>query len=158
MFSMSMTTGPAGRVLMKWWRNGVLDYWSVGSQQIRHFITSLLRLLRSFLVVSDLRAFLKFTTDRAVAAGDHFITGLNAGLNFHVSVVRDSRRHFRQLGFAALFQKHDLGQFLALFLLRSLFLAFVYVIRVVVAFIARGALQLFLFDFLRAQIAITGSN
>jgi len=111
-----------------------------------------------FLVVSHLRAVFELAADRAVAAGNHFIAGLDAGFDFHVSVVRNSSGHFGRLRFAAPFQKHDLGQFLALFSLRRLFLTLVHVIGVVVTFIARSAFHFFPLDFLRAQIAVAGSN
>src|SRR5437588_2306570 len=159
MFSMSMTSGPDGRVraesigVLEFWRNGTMeDYYSI--TPLPHYSLS----LRRFLIVGNLRAFLQLPADRAVTSRNHFVARLDALFYLHVSVVRNSGRHFDQLRLASFFQTYHLRQFFAFPFLGRFFLALVHELGAVVAFIALRDFLFFLFDLLRAQIAVAGPD
>src|SRR5438270_13958920 len=122
MLSMSMTSGPDGRVraesigVLEFWRNGTMeDYYSI--TPLPHYSLS----LRRFLIVGNLRAFLQLPAARAVSSRNHFVARRDAAFYLHLSVVRTSCRHFDPLRFASFCQKYHLRQFIAVpFLVRLL--------------------------------------
>src|SRR5207244_6120731 len=88
-------------------------------------LTIHLSLFRRLLVVGNFGAFLQLPADRAVTSRNYFVARLNTALNLHVSVVRDSGRHFDQLRLATFFQKHDFRLFLALLFVGHFYLTLV---------------------------------
>jgi len=141
---MSITIGPSG---LTEFRVSIATSTVAGRD---YFIPSLSRV--------TLRALLQLSADRAVTARDHFVPGLNATLDFRVSVIGNASRHFHHLRIAALFQEHNLGEFFAFFFLRRLFRMFVDELRVIVAFVPLRDLLLFLFDFFWTQIGFARAN
>src|SRR5213082_747802 len=89
-----------------------------------------------FLVVSNLGAVLQLPADRTVASGNNLIAWLHAAFDFGVAVVGDSSRNLYQVRFPALFYKHHLRQFFALFLLRLFFSLLVREVGGVIRFVA----------------------
>src|ERR1043166_415508 len=107
--------------------------------------------LLGFLLDLHFRAILEYAADRAVTAGDHVVTRLDAALDLHVSVVRDAGRDFDPVRFPILaHREHPFDDFLAFRFLGLLLELLIAELSGVVALVGRSLLLFALLDFLRA--------
>src|SRR3954471_18046895 len=126
MFSISMTTGPGGRISAGIMMGGFFQR-PAETKAGRSVSPRLLspELLVCFLVDHNLSAVLQFPADRTIASGNNLVPGIEPAFDFHGSVIRDPSRDLRPDGFVADFLENTLLQLLALVFLGLLLLSLV---------------------------------
>src|SRR5438093_12027969 len=92
--------------------------------------------LHSLFVERYLDAVFQLSADHAVTSRDHLVARLNTAFDFGVSIVGNTGRYFRYLGFGSFFEEHDLGDFSALFFLCRFLGSLIDELRVVIALVA----------------------